>query len=52
MLQTKADLEEIVRVEADVIDLKQTADDLRMQLNQQRELNTGFAHGSSSQARL
>lgn len=50
--KTKADLEEIVRVEADVIDLKQTADGLRMQLNQQHELNSSFAHGSSSQARL
>ncbi|KAI8548374.1 hypothetical protein RHMOL_Rhmol07G0269000 [Rhododendron molle] len=50
--KTKAELEEIVRVEADVTNLKQTADDLGMQLNQQRELNSGFAHGSCSQARL
>ncbi|KAF7139293.1 hypothetical protein RHSIM_Rhsim07G0210700 [Rhododendron simsii] len=50
--KTKAELEEIVRVEADVTNLKQTADDIGMQLNQQRELNSGFAHGSCSQARL
>lgn len=52
MQKTKAELEEIVRVEADVTNLKQTADDLGMQLNQQCELNSGFAHGSCSQARL
>ncbi|KAL7175874.1 hypothetical protein ACSBR2_029449 [Camellia fascicularis] len=47
--KTKADLEEIARVEADVINLKQKADDLGVQLNQQHEQNCGFAHGSCNQ---
>ncbi|GMP80471.1 hypothetical protein CsSME_00035556 [Camellia sinensis var. sinensis] len=47
--KTKADLEEIARVEADVINLKQKADDLGVQLNQQREQNCGLAHGSCNQ---
>ncbi|KAF5942660.1 hypothetical protein HYC85_020302 [Camellia sinensis] len=47
--KTKADLEDIARVEADVINLKQKADDLGVQLNQQREQNCGLAHGSCNQ---
>ncbi|XP_052190680.1 rho GTPase-activating protein REN1 isoform X2 [Diospyros lotus] len=47
--KTKAELEEIARVEADVINLKQTADDLGVQLNQQREQNFSLAHGSGNQ---
>ena len=52
MLKTKAELEEIARVKADVINLKQKADDLGMQLNQQREQNYGLAHGLGNQAKL
>ncbi|KAL6983148.1 hypothetical protein U1Q18_016543 [Sarracenia purpurea var. burkii] len=47
--KTKAELEEIAQVEADVINLKQTADNLGMQLNQQREHNYGLVHFSRNQ---
>ncbi|XP_062099955.1 rho GTPase-activating protein REN1-like [Humulus lupulus] len=39
--KTKAELEEIAKAEADVVNLKQKLDDLGMQLNQQRELHHG-----------
>ncbi|KAA8528347.1 hypothetical protein F0562_035702 [Nyssa sinensis] len=45
----KAELYEIAQAEADVINLKQKADDLGVQLNQQREQNYGFVHDSSNQ---
>ncbi|PSS17363.1 Rho GTPase-activating protein [Actinidia chinensis var. chinensis] len=50
--KTKAELEEIALAEADVINLKQKADDLGMQLNQQREQSYGLAHGLGTQAKL
>ncbi|KAA8538167.1 hypothetical protein F0562_027775 [Nyssa sinensis] len=45
----KAELDEIAQVEVDVINLKLKADDLGVQLNQQREQNYGFVHDSCNQ---
>lgn len=44
MIQTRAELEEMVQVEADCTNLKKKVDDLDVQLNLQRERN----HSSSS----
>lgn len=41
MLKTKADLEEIALAESEIANLKQKADDLGLQLNQQRLQNYG-----------
>ncbi|KAK4489962.1 hypothetical protein RD792_000616 [Penstemon davidsonii] len=45
----KADLEEIAQAEADVLNLKQKADDLELQLNQQREQNSRIRHDRGKQ---
>ncbi|KAL6317562.1 hypothetical protein AAG906_030315 [Vitis piasezkii] len=47
--KVKAELEEVALTEADVINLKQRADDLSAQLNQQCEVNCGPMHDSCSE---
>ncbi|KZV43362.1 hypothetical protein F511_19238 [Dorcoceras hygrometricum] len=45
----KAELDEIARTEADILSLKQKADDLELHLNQQRELNSRTGHDVGNQ---
>ncbi|PIN00672.1 hypothetical protein CDL12_26825 [Handroanthus impetiginosus] len=47
--KTKAELEEVAQVEADVTNLKKKADDLEVQLNQQREQNSRIVHDKGNQ---
>lgn len=48
-LKTKVDLGEIAQAETDIINLKQKAKDLRVQLSEQLEKNDGFVGDSSNQ---
>lgn len=47
--KTKVDLGEIAQAETDIINLKQKAKDLRVQLSEQLEKNDGFVGDSSNQ---
>ncbi|KAL6573250.1 hypothetical protein OROHE_001709 [Orobanche hederae] len=47
--KTRAELEEIARTEADVMNLKKNADDLEFRLNQQREQNSRIRHDICNQ---
>ncbi|KAK2992107.1 hypothetical protein RJ640_023490 [Escallonia rubra] len=47
--KVKSELQQIAQAEADVINLEQKADDLGVQLNQQREQNSGFLRDSQNQ---
>lgn len=47
-LQTKADLEDLCKAEADINNLKQKVDDLGGQIDRQREENRAF-HDSRNQ---
>ncbi|CAI9771322.1 unnamed protein product [Fraxinus pennsylvanica] len=47
--KTKAKLEEIAREETDVSKLKQKADDLQVQINQQKDQNSRFQHDTDNQ---
>lgn len=48
-LKTRVDLGEIAQAETDIINLKQKAKDLRVQLSEQLEKNDGFVGDSSNQ---